>query len=95
MKRTDEPQNVRKRLIGFTGWKPIDALMFSEPSGFCELHAAEENVSSLLMFVQMKTDLRRRLLKAHIQVVSTGSLSEDACGGVKRLKVCRTFHLKS
>lgn len=58
------------------------------------LHAAEEHVSFSLMFVQMKTDLRRRLLKADIQVVSTGSLSEDACGGMKRLKVRRTFHLK-
>lgn len=46
------------------------------------------------MFVQMKTDLMRQLLKADIQVVSTGSLSEDACSGVKTLKVRRTFQLK-
>ncbi|KAK2909650.1 hypothetical protein Q8A73_007365 [Channa argus] len=35
---------------------------------------------------EMKNDLMRQLLKADVQVISTGSLSDDACSSLKRLK---------
>lgn len=41
----------------------------------------------MVPFVQMKKDLMTQLLKADVQVVSTGSISEDACSALRRLKV--------
>lgn len=35
----------------------------------------------------MKKDLMRQLLRADVQVISSESLSEDACSSVKKLKV--------
>lgn len=35
----------------------------------------------------MKKDLMTQLLRADVQVVSTGSISEDACSALWRLKV--------
>lgn len=41
---------------------------------------------STLMFLQMKEELLRRLQRAQVQVVATGSVSEG-CGAYRRLKV--------
>lgn len=40
--------------------------------------------------VQTSRDLRRRLLKENVQVVSPGGPAEDVCSSVRRLKVART-----
>lgn len=41
---------------------------------------------SALMFLQMEEDLKRRLQRAQVQVVYTGSVSEG-CSAFRRLKV--------